>query len=702
MSKKNLETPAVVRHLNNPVKEPEQPELFAEKPAPAPVRAEPPEPLPEHVARPGYQHKGVLRDLIDDNFLQYASYVIKDRAIPDLADGLKPVQRRIMYSLHEKDDGKFIKVANIVGYCMQYHPHGDASIGDALVTLANKLYLIERQGNFGNILTGDSAAAPRYIECRLTALARSQLFNDKLTEFVPSYDGRSKEPVTLPCKIPLLLMLGAEGIAVGLSMRILPHNFIELLEAQVAILKKKSFTLYPDFIQGGLMDVSSYDRGNGKVKVRAVIEKKDKDKVVIREIPFGTTTDSVISSIEEAARRKRIKIRSISDFTAGSIEIEITLAAGESAEKTIQSLFAFTACEVSLTSSVIVIRDRRPVSMNVEEILRANTEQLVRLLQRELELERDRLLDEQHNKTLVQIFIENRIYKDIESCKTYEAVVKAVLDGVNKFRHLLKRDVTTDDVEMLLEVRIKRISLFDMNKNRKDLDDIALALDEVMKNLGRIVPYSIDYLKALIKQYKPDFPRRTQIAAMAAIEVRELTANELSLRHDVAGGYLGSEVDGEELFKCSSLDKLIVVWSDGRYKLITPPEKLFVDKNMVYAAVFDRDKAMVLAYRHNRVTYFKKFTFGGTIMNKDYLCTPEKAEILYYSDKNPESLFVRYAPAKNQRIKQQIFNIKEALVKGAKARGNQMSVKAIKSITDTRPRGWDDSDDSPQGAMLSL
>jgi topoisomerase IV subunit A len=687
----------------------EQPLLFGDEPPKREKKAEDkiPAPPPGEADAPivhgtGHQQRGALRNLIDDNFLQYASYVIKDRAIPDIADGLKPVQRRIMFSLHENDDGKFIKVANIVGYCMQYHPHGDASIGDALVSLTNRQYLIEGQGNFGNIFTGDAAAASRYIECRLTDLARTQLFNDQLTEFVPSYDGRSKEPVTLPCKIPLLLMLGAEGIAVGLSTRILPHNFIELLEAQVAILNKKSFKLYPDFQQGGLMDVSEYDKGNGKVKIRAVIEKKDKDKVVIRDIPFGTTTDSVISSIEDAARKKKIKIRSISDFTAGKIEIEVTLAQGEDAEKTIQTLYAFTACEVSITSSIIVIRDRRPVSMNVEEILRYNTEQLVTLLKRELELEKNRLLDELHTKTLVQIFIENRIYKDIEKCKTYEEVTKAVLDGVNKFRHLLKRDVTAEDVEMLLEVRIKRISLFDMSKNRKDMDDIVAALEEVEKSLGQLIPYTIKYLKDLIKLYKDDYPRRTKITSIEEVEIRELTANELSIKLDASNGYIGTDVEGEEQFKCSSLDKLIVVWDDGKYKLITPPEKLFVDHHLVYCAIFDRDKLMTLAYTHNRVTYFKRFSFGGTIMNKDYLCAPEKSDVLYFSDASPEQLFVKYAPMKNQKIKQQIFNVKDALNKGVKARGNQLSVKPIKSITDTKPRGWDDSDDSPQGAMMSI
>jgi topoisomerase-4 subunit A len=308
------------------------------------------------------------------NFLQYASYVIRDRAIPDLDDGLKPVQRRILWSLHEKDDGKFIKVANIVGYCMQYHPHGDASIGDALVGLANKQYLIEGQGNFGNLFTGDGAAAPRYIECRLTELARNELFNDELTEIGAQLRRAQQEPVTLPCKLPLLLMLGADGIAVGLATRILPHNFIELLEAQIAILQKKPFKVLPDFQQGGVMDVSEYNKGNGSVRVRAVIEKKGPDALVIREIPFGTTTDSLIASIEDAARKKKVKIRSIQDFTAEKIEIECPLQPDEDADKAIQALFAFTQCEVGISSNIVVIRDRRPVVMDVDEILRYQTE----------------------------------------------------------------------------------------------------------------------------------------------------------------------------------------------------------------------------------------------------------------------------------------------------------------------------------------
>jgi len=643
---------------------------------------------------------GPLKELVDENFLQYASYVIKDRAIPDIADGLKPVQRRILWSLHEKDDGKFIKVANISGYCMQYHPHGDASINDALVTLANKQYLIEGQGNFGNLYTGDAAAAPRYIECRLTALARRQLFNDALTEFVPSYDGRSKEPVTLPCKIPLLLMLGADGIAVGLATRILPHNFPELLAAQIAILEKKTFRVLPDFQQGGLMDVGEYDKGNGKVKVRAVIEKRDARTLIIREIPFGTTTESLIASVEDAARKKKIGIRSINDFTAEKIEIAIILSNDEDPEKAIQALYAFTQCEVSISSNIVIIRDRRPVEMDVKEILEYNTRQLVDLLRRELELERKNLQDALHWKTLVQIFVENRIYKRIEQCTSNEAVRKAVRDGINEHRKLLRRDLAEDDIDMLLDVRIKRISLFDIRQNQKEMDDIVAALAGVEKNLGRLVPYAIGYLKELHTAYAPLFPRRTKVTRFDEIEVRELTAEELTLKHDKANGYFGFGVDGDEQFKCSSLDRVIFVWADGRYRMMPPPEKFFVDKNLVYAALYDRDKVMTTVYRSHGISYLKRFTFGGAIMNKDYMCTPPQSKILLYADDQPKDIYVVYEQAKGQRIHQQVFDAQAIAVKGARTLGNQMTIKEIKNLNTSKPRNWDDSAEGPKGATI--
>ena len=370
-----------------------------------------------------------LHRRVDTNFLQYASYVIRDRAIPKLADGLKPVQRRILWSLHEKDDGKFIKVANVAGHAMQYHPHGEVAIGDALVVLTNKRYLIEGQGNFGNIFTGDPAAAPRYIECRLTELARNEIFNDELTEFVPSYDGRNREPVTLPARLPVLLMLGTEGIAVGLSSKILPHNFPELLEAQIAILKKQPFKVLPDFPTGGLMDARDYRDGIGSIKVRAKIKVKDDSTVTIKEIPPTATTDSLISSIEDASRKGKIKVRSVNDFTSEEVEIEIKAPPGVGAEQLVDALYAFTECETVIHSRIIVIKNNRPVEMTVTEVLRENTAQLVDTLQRDLDLKQRKLEEELHYKTLVRIFVENRIYKKIEQCRTNEAVVAAIHDG---------------------------------------------------------------------------------------------------------------------------------------------------------------------------------------------------------------------------------------------------------------------------------
>lgn len=651
-------------------------------------------------APPAPQIPGPLRDLMNGNFLNYASYVIRDRAIPDLDDGLKPVQRRILWSLHERDDGKFIKVANIVGYCMQYHPHGDASIGDALVGLANKGYLIEGQGNFGNLFTGDAAAAPRYIECRLTELAREHLFHDELTEFVPSYDGRNQEPVTLPSKLPLLLMLGAEGIAVGLSTRILPHNFAELLEAQIAILQKKPFRLLPDFPQGGVMDASDYQKGNGRVRVRAVLEKKAADRLVVREIPFGTTTDSLIASIEDAARKKKVKVRSIQDFTAERIEIEIALQPEEDADKALQALYAFTQCETTLAASAIVIDRRKPVALDVEEMLRRNTERLVTLLKKELQHERKRILDELHAKTLVQIFVENRIYKRIEECATQPEVHRAVLEGVNAFRSLLRRDVTQADIDLLLEVRIKRISLFDIQKNRQEMDDLTRKLEETERNLGELVPHAIRYLRGLLRQYGEPFSRRTKIETFDAVEVRELTANELTLKYDRASGYFGHAVEGEACFACSSLDKVILVWSDGRYRMMPPPEKLFADKDLVHRAIYDRDRVMTLVYTAGGITYLKRFTFGGAIMNKEYQCAQPGAKVWLLSDADPEDLYVMYATAKGQRINQQMFRPRDVAVKGVSARGVQMTVKEVKSVSASKPRNWDDKEQSPRGSWL--
>ncbi|HSY43423.1 MAG TPA: DNA topoisomerase IV subunit A, partial [Candidatus Acidoferrum sp.] len=638
------------------------------------------------------QHGIGLHTRVDKGFLEYASYVIRDRAIPNLADGLKPVQRRILWALHDKDDGRFIKVANVVGHTMQYHPHGDASIGDALVVLANKRYLIEGQGNFGNIFTGDPAAAPRYIECRLTELARTELFNDEITEFVPSYDGRNREPVTLPCKLPLTLMLGTEGIAVGLSARILPHNFPELLEAQIAILKKQPFKCLPDFTTGGLMDARDYQDGKGSVKVRARIKAKDESTVIISEIPPGTTTDSLMASIEDAAGKGKLKVKSINDFTSENVEIEIKCPSGVDAEKMVDALYAFTDCEVSIASRIVVIKENRPVELTVSEVLHENTTQLVAILKRELELREKQLLDELHYRTLERIFIEERIYKGIEKCKTNEAVLAAVYDGFKPFKKELVREIVDADVEKLLQVRIRRISLFDINKHREEMEKTKADLEETRKHLKGLTKYVIGHIEALLEKYGKQYPRlTTKSSRHEEVDAKAAAFKAFKLSYDRESGYVGYKVSGEEFkVECTKFDKILLVFKDGTYKVSELPEKLFVGPELFYAGLPDRDKVFTCAYTDRNASYLKRFTFGGTIMNKAYFCIPEKSRILYFAPDTPKILYIRYKPAPHQKINQQTCDPNEIEIKGPKTRGRQISIKDISSVTAEPTRGWDE------------
>ncbi len=648
--------------------------------------------LPLEAPTPGEEEGGAkgLQARMDRSFLEYASYVIRDRAIPNLADGLKPVQRRILWSLHQNDDGKFIKVANIVGHSMQYHPHGDASIGDALVVLTNKRYLIEGQGNFGNVFTGDPAAASRYIECRLTRLAREELFRNELTEFVPSYDGRGKEPVTLPSRLPLLLMLGTEGIAVGLSSKILPHNFIELLEAQIAVLRKKPFSLVPDFATGGLMDAAGYEDGKGSIRVRARIKVKDKSTLLITEIPPATTTESLINSIEDATKKGKLKVRSINDFTAERIEIEIKSPAGMDAETLIPPLYAFTACETSISSRITVIRDSRPVEMTVTEVVKANTESLVALLRRELEFKEKKLLEDLFFKTLVQIFVENRIYKKIENCKSNEAIYAAIYKGFEPFRDQYYRDLADDDVEMLLGVRIRRISLFDIDKHRDEMDKVRAELAETRKHLKSLTRYAIGHLKGLIKDYQDEYRRLTEVTTFDAVAAKEVAFKSFKVAYDRKKGYIGYKVNGDEFeVACSKFDKLLLVFGDGHYKVVELTEKLFVGQNLVYCARPERERVFTMAYQIKGTTYLKRFSFGGTILNKDYQCAPPKSKVLFFEADTPEQIYIKYKPAPYQRIDQQVAIPSELLVKSAKARGNQVSIKEVASVRSKPPRNWD-------------
>ncbi|MCU0785722.1 MAG: DNA topoisomerase IV subunit A [Verrucomicrobia bacterium] len=633
-----------------------------------------------------------LHARVDRGFLDYASYVIRDRAIPNLADGLKPVQRRIMWALHEKDDGRFIKVANVVGHTMQYHPHGDASIGDALVVLANKRYLIEGQGNFGNIFTGDPAAAPRYIECRLTDLARTELFNDEITEFVPSYDGRNKEPVALPCKLPLTLMLGTEGIAVGLAARILPHNFPELLEAQIAILKQQPFKCLPDFPTGGLMDARDYQDGKGSVKVRAKIKAKDEATVVIKEIPPTTSTESLIASIEDATQKGKLKVKSINDFTSEAVEIELKCPAGVEAEKLIDALYAFTDCEVSIASRIVVIKDNRPVELTVSEILRENTEKLVDTLKRELQLKEQKLQDELHYRTLERIFIEERIYKLIERCKTAEAVTAAVYDGFKPFKRQLVRGIVDADVERLLQVRIRRISLFDINQHRQEMERVKADLAETRKNLKNLTRYVIGHLQALLEKYGPQYPRlTTKSARHEEVDVKAAAFKAFKVAYDRESGYVGYKVSGEEFkVECTKFDKVLLVFKDGTYKVTELPEKLFVGPELFYCGLPDRETVFTCAYTDRKASYLKRFKFGGTILNKAYLCIPDKSRILLFAPGTPEILYVRYKPAPHQKINQQTCDPKHIEVKSPKTRGRMLSIKDVSSVTTEPTRGWDE------------
>jgi topoisomerase-4 subunit A len=643
---------------------------------------------------------GPLKHLMDQNFLQYAAYVIRDRAIPDLDDGLKPVQRRILFSLHQNDDGKFIKVANIVGYCMQFHPHGDASIGEALVGLANRRYFIERQGNFGNLLTGDPAAAARYIECRLTDLARDEVFNDDLTDFIPTYDGRREEPVTLPAKIPLLLMLGAEGIAVGISTRILPHNFAELLEAQISILNKKPFSVMPDFPQGGLMDTQAYNNGRGHVLVRARIEQKDERTLVIREIPAGTTTDSLTASIEDAARKGKIKIKSIDDFTAEQAEIELHLPPEQDLDRATEALYAFTQCQVQVASRIVVIRDNKPVEMDVPAILRYNTSRLVAILRRELQRKRKRILEEMHHKTLVRIFVENRIYKTIESCDSSAAMQDAVLAGLMPYRAELQRDVTKEDVESLLGIAIRRISLLDLEKNRKEIEGLRVEFAEVEESLSEIVAYAIRYLRSILRRHGAEYPRRTQLATFGEISERELTANELTINYDREKGYIGHKIAGEPLITCSPLDRILLVWKDGRCKVVAPPEKLFVDSSIIYWSILDRDCVMTAVYELDFFTYYKKFTVGGLLTNRESRIAPKGANIRLFLDTDPPALYVRYAIDARIKILQQRYAVERQPVRGRDGKGFVLTANMIEYVGAEKASDWDDDLTGPPGKFI--
>jgi topoisomerase IV subunit A len=627
-----------------------------------------------------------IKNLYDTNFLEYASYVIKDRAIPHVDDGLKPVQRRILHTLFEMDDGKFHKVANAVGQCMRYHPHGDASIGDALVTLANKELFIDRQGNFGNIFTGDPASAVRYIECRLSPLAKETLFNPEITEFVPSYDGRNKEPVVLPAKIPVLLALGADGIAVGMATKIMPHNLIELLEAMIACLNDEQLLVFPDFQTGGLADVSEYNDGNGKVLVRAKLDTRDEKRIMIREMPFGSTTESLIASIEDAARKGKLKIAGISDFTAEKVEIEVRLARGVHTRDTVDALFAFTECEQAVTVNMVVINDNKPVTMTVSQVIKHNTDRLVEVLRSELKLEEQQLKDKLHARTLEQIFIEQRVYKKIEDKASAQGVVDAVLKGLAQFQDEIKREVTNEDVETLLKIPIRRISQYDINRAKKEMQDIKDRLSQIRKHLGAITEYTVKFLEKIIDKYRQSFPRRTELVSFTKVDVREAAQRNLKLKYDRDTGYLGYEVSGNVLFDVSPYDRVLVIRKTGAYSVSDVPDKSFVDKGMLYCGFADKETAsktvFTVVFRDDETgyPYIKRCRIEQFILNKGYSIVPEKCTPLKLTTDPHAELHIEYKPLPRIRVLEETFKAKDYLVKGSKSGGVRLASREVKSV----------------------
>ena len=530
-----------------------------------------------------------LKGMFKDWFLDYASYVILERAVPNIEDGLKPVQRRILHSMKEMDDGRYNKVANIIGNTMQYHPHGDASIGDAIVNLGQKDLLIDTQGNWGDIRTGDRAAAPRYIEARLTKFALEVAFNKQTTEWQKSYDGRKNEPITLPMKFPLLLAQGVEGIAVGLSTKIMPHNFVELINGSIAVLKGKTTTLVPDFPTGGMADFSDYNSGcrGGKIKVRARIEEQDKKTILIREIPYGQTTTSVIDSIIKANDKGKIKIKKVVDNTAKELEIEVHLAPGISADKTIDALYAFTNCEVSISPNACVIVDNKPHFLSVDEILKINTENTRDLLRQELEIRKGELEEKWHFSSLEKIFIEERIYRDIEEETTWEGVLSAIDKGLDPFKKLLNREVTQEDIVRLTEIKIKRISKFDSFKADELLKGIEDELAEVKHHLENLTDYAIAYFKNLLKKYGKGKERRTEERQFGDIQAATVAVANEKLYANIDEGFVGTSLKKDAYISdCSDIDDIIVFTADGNYTVSKVSAKAFFGKNIIHVSVW--------------------------------------------------------------------------------------------------------------------
>lgn len=642
----------------------------------------------------GTWHKTVsLEGMYENWFLDYASYVILERAVPSLYDGLKPVQRRIMHAMSELDDGRFIKVANLIGHTMKYHPHGDAAIGDALVQLGQKNLLVDTQGNWGNVLTGDSAAAPRYIEARLSQFAHEVVFNSKTTEWTLSYDGRSKEPVNLPVKFPLLLAQGVEGIAVGLSSKIMPHNFNELIDASVNVLRGKDFTLYPDFLSGGMIDVSRYNNGKkgSRIRVRAKISKLDKKTLAITEIPYSQTTHSVIESILNANEKGKLRIKRIDDNTAEHVEIQVHLHNSVSADQAIDALYAFTNCEVSISPSACVIDRGKPRFLGVEEILRKTVEQTKYLLSRELEIKIGELQEKLLFSSLEKIFIEEKIYRDIEECETWEEIIHTIDKGLEPFKKDFYREITRDDIIKLTQIQIKRISKFDKSKADELVKNLQEELDKVRYNLDNIVDYTINYYKRIKKKYGKNRNRKTEIRDFENIEASMAAVANQKLYIDREGGFAGTGLKrAEYVADCSDLDDMIIFHSDGTFHITKVDDKVHIGKDIIYLDIFKKNDDRTVynvIYRDglNGRYFVKRFPVTSVKKDRKYDITQgkEKSQIIYFSA-NPngeaEIIWVHLYPRPRLKNTSFTYDFSTLPIRSRSAKGNILTKHAIRKI----------------------
>ena len=638
-----------------------------------------------------------LTGMYQDWFLDYASYVILERAVPAIEDGLKPVQRRILHAMKCVDDGKFNKVANIVGQTMQYHPHGDASIGDALVQLGQKDLLIDCQGNWGNTLTGDGAAAPRYIEARLSKFALETVFNPKTTQWMMSYDGRKKEPIHLPIKFPLLLAQGVEGIAVGLNSKILPHNFCEICDAALAYLRGEEFQLYPDFSTGGEIDVSRYNDGErgGAVRIRAKIQKSNDNRtLIITEIPFGTTTTKIIETIMRAIQKGKIKVRKVDDFTAENARIEVQLAPGSSSDKTIDALYAFTDCEVNISPNCCVVHDKKPIFTTVSELLRLSVDHTKALLKWELEIAKAELEEQYFFTSLEKIFIENRIYKEkgYEDAPDKEKLIAFVDKALEPWKEKLIREVHREDIERLFEIRMIRITRFDSKKADELMRDLDKKIKATVKNLKNLNDYTIAWFDSLKTKYGNLYPRRTEVRNFANINIKTVVEANEKLYINRAEGFIGTGLKKDEyLFNCSDIDEVIIFHKDGRYKIVRVADKVFVGSDIIHIDIFRKNDHRTIynaIYRDGKkgIYYMKRFAVTGVARDKEYDLTQGKAgsRVMYFTA-NPngeaEIIKIQLKPALHIKKLDVIKDLSELAIKSRTARGNVLTKYEVKSIT---------------------